>query len=205
MRRLNQCIRFSIIIGGLYRANRFCEQLVVVGAESMFHRLHWNLCLLLLKSRKSSIGLSGRALYDCRLCYLILILRVRGKLQFLMRFDVAHDLFQILVLVHPISYALSRVMTPHEASEGRLRDIWRLSLRGIIGALSRLLGWCFLLSRCAIGAQGFKRGLRIPRHRSSYSRCIYLRCSEHWRGLLFHYGRVVWELLHWILMLLRRT
>jgi hypothetical protein len=171
----------------------------------MLRRLHWNLCLLQFKSRKSSISLSGRALYDCRFCYLILILRIRDELQLLMRFDVTHDLFQILVLIHPISYALSRVMAPHEASEGRLRDIWRLCFRGIIGALSRLLGWSFLLARCAIGAQGFKRGLRIPRNRISYSRCIYLRCSGHWWGLLFHYGGIVWELLHWILMLLRRT
>jgi len=152
MRRLHRCIRLSIFIGGLYRAHRFCEQLVVVGAESMLCRLHWNLCLLLLKSRKSSIGLSCRALYDCRLCYLILILRIRDELQLLMRFDVTHDLFQILVLVHSISYALSRVMVPHEASECRLRHIWCLCLRAIIGALSRLLGWSFLLARCAIGA-----------------------------------------------------
>jgi hypothetical protein len=40
-----------------------------------------------------------------------------------MHFDVTHDLFQILVLIHFISYALSSVMVPHEASECRLRQI----------------------------------------------------------------------------------
>jgi hypothetical protein len=152
VRRLNRCIRLSIVISGLYRAHRFGKQLVVVGAESMLRRLHYHLWLLLLKSRKSSISLSGRALYDDRLCYLILIFWVRYELQLFMRFDVTHDLFQILVLIISVSYALSRVMASHEAREGRLRHIWRLSLRGIIGAFSWLLGWSLLLARRAIGA-----------------------------------------------------
>jgi hypothetical protein len=152
VRRLHRSIRLSIVISGLYRAHRFGKQLVVVGAESMLRWLHCHLWLLLLKSRKSSISLSGWALYDYRLCYLVLIFWVRYELQLFMRFDVTHDLFQILVLIISISYALSRVMAPHEAREGRLRQIWRLSLRSIIGAFSWLLGWSLLLDRRAIGA-----------------------------------------------------
>jgi hypothetical protein len=152
MRSFHRCKRLSIVISGLYWAHRFSEQLVVVGAESMLRWLHCHLCLLLLKSRKSGIGLSRRARYDYRLCYLILILRVRKELQLFMSFDVTHDLFQILVLIISISYALSSVMAPHEASKSRLRNIWHLSLRGIIGAFGCLLGWSLLLARCAIGA-----------------------------------------------------
>ena len=209
MRCLHRSIRLSLDISGWYRTHRFGDQLIVIGAESMLRRLHWHFRQMLLQSRKCRIGLSSWSLYYCRLCYVILILWVRYDLQLLVPFDVTHYLFKILVVIISISYSLFRVMAPHEARKGRLlRYIWRLSLRGVIGAFRWLLGRsCFLLARCAIGAQGFKRGLRIPRyrHRISYSRCIYLRCSRHRWGLLFHDWGVVWELLHWKLMLLRRT